>query len=172
MPLPVVEPFGAALGAEITGIDLAALTPETTRLLRQALLDHQVVGIRDQHLTDDQHVGVAAALGSPWVHPMDRLMGVTEAEPSELRVTSDHQLKTDVWHLDVTFAPCPPAFGILRAIDVPPCGGDTMWANLYLAHDALTPELRARLVGRSTVHDVPDTLVNLRASRFSTSSDG
>ena len=165
-PTLTVEPFGAALGAEVLGVDLRSLDDANTAALRQALLDHQVVAVRDQFLDDDAHVALAHALGEPWIHPMDRLMGVTEAAPSELRVQHDHQLRTDTWHLDVTYSPTPPAFGILRAIAVPPYGGDTMWANLNLAYDTLDPELRARLSGRTTVHDVPDILIELRGESY------
>lgn len=161
-----IEPIGAALGAEVSGIDLANLSADQATELRDALLEHQVVGLRDQHLDDAGHVALAEALGVPWVHPMDRLMGESEARPSELRVKSDHQLQTDTWHIDVPYSPQPPAFGILRAVDVPRVGGDTMWANLNLAHDELPEALRARIAGRYTLHDVPDVLLNLKAQLF------
>lgn len=160
------EPLSAALGAEVTDVDLRSLDAETTAELRSLLLEHKVIGVRNQHLDDDTHIAVAAALGEPWIHPMDRLAGVAEAAPSELRVTSDHQLQTDTWHLDVLYAPTPPAFGILCALSVPPVGGDTMWSNLTLAAQQLPAELRTRLLGAYTVHDVPDILVALRSSQY------
>jgi taurine dioxygenase len=161
-----IEPMSAALGAEVMGFDLRELDESRADQLRELILEYQVVGFRDQHLSDDEHVAVAEALGDPWIHPMDRLVGVTSATPSELRVKSDHQLKTDTWHIDVTYAPCPPAFGILRAIDVPPVGGDTMWANLTLAAERLPEELRAQLQEKVTVHDVPEILIELKAPAF------
>lgn len=161
-----IEPLTAALGAELLDIDLKDLEADAAAELRTALLEYKVVGIRDQHLDDEDHIRLGEALGDPWIHPMDRLAGSDRAEPSELRVKSDHQQKTDTWHLDVLYAPNPPAFGILRAVDVPPVGGDTMWANLVLAASWLPAELRERMQGRCTVHSVPDTLVNLKQKRF------
>ena len=161
-----IEPLTAALGAELLEIDLKQLDTSATTALRGALLAHKVVGIRDQYLDDDDHIRLAEALGEPWIHPMDRLAGIDRAEPSELRVRSDHQLLTDRWHLDVLYAPNPPAFGILRALDVPPVGGDTMWANLVLAASWLPAELREQLQGCFTVHSVPDTLINLKQKHY------
>ena len=161
-----IEPLTAALGAELSGIDLKELDADAALELRTALLEHKVVGIRDQFLDDAGHIRLGEALGEPWIHPMDRLAGADRAEPSELRVTSDHRLLPDLWHLDVLYAPNPPAFGILRAVDVPPVGGDTMWANLVLAASWLPDELRERLQGRSTVHSVPDTLINLKQTMY------
>jgi taurine dioxygenase len=161
-----VEPLTAALGAELLDIDLKELTADSISGLRSALLEYKVVGIRYQFLDDEEHIELAEALGEPWIHPMDRLAGVVRAEPSELRVKSDHQLLTDRWHLDVLYAPNPPAFGILRAMDVPAVGGDTMWSNLVLAASWLSDELREQLQGRCTVHDVPDTLIGLKQSIF------
>ena len=161
-----IEPLTAALGAELSDVDLAELDAETASELRRALLDYKVVGVRDQFLDDADHVRLAESLGEPWIHPMDRLAGVDKAEPSELRVKSDHQLLTDRWHLDVLYAPNPPAFGILRAIDVPPVGGDTMWANLVLAASWLPDELREEMRKCSTVHSVPDTLIGLKQQLF------
>ncbi|MDE0615056.1 MAG: TauD/TfdA family dioxygenase [bacterium] len=161
-----IEPLTAAIGAEISGINLGELDTETGEELRAALLEYKVVGIRNQFLDDAGHVRLAESLGEPWIHPMDRLAGVESAEPSELRVKSDHQLLTDRWHLDVLYAPNPPAFAILRAIDVPPVGGDTMWANLVLAASWLPDDLREQLLGRFTVQSVPDTLINLKQTLF------
>lgn len=162
----IIEPLTAALGAELTDINLGELDDEAAAELRSAILEYQVVGIRDQFLDDAGHIRLAESLGEPWIHPMDRLAGVVRAEPSELRVKSDHKLKTDRWHLDVLYAPNPPAFAILRAIDVPSAGGDTLWANLVLAASWLPHELRCRLEGHSTVHSVPDTLLRLKQTEF------
>ncbi len=161
-----IERLTAALGAEILDMSLRDLDASGAAQLRRILLDHKMVGVRGQHLSADEQIGLARALGQPWVHPMDRLMGITEAAPSELRVRSDHQLQTDTWHLDVTYSPRPPAFGILCGIDIPAVGGDTMWANLTLAAERLDPDLRARMLGRSTTHDVPPILVELKAPQF------
>ena len=161
-----VVPLTAAIGAELTDIDLNELNSEMAAEIREALLEYKVVGFRDQFLDDAAHIRLAESLGDPWIHPVDRLAGVDRAEPSELRVKNDHKLLTDMWHLDVLYAPNPPSFGILRAIDVPPVGGDTMWANLTLAASRLPDDLREQIQGRSTIHSVPDTIINLKLPAF------
>ncbi|MCY3960290.1 MAG: TauD/TfdA family dioxygenase, partial [bacterium] len=78
-----IEPLTAALGAELSDIDLGGLDAEMAAELRKAILEYKVVGIRGQFLDDAGHVRLAESLGEPWIHPMDRLAGVDSAEPSE-----------------------------------------------------------------------------------------
>lgn len=162
-----VHPFGAALGAVIEGVDLrGAVSDVQRREIRDALMRHLVVAFRDQHLDDEQHLALAAALGVPHVHPMERLMGETEPTVGELDRTNDHKTQTDTWHLDVTYAPNPPAFGILRCLEAPPYGGDTMWANLYLAWQDLSEPFKERLIGLETVHYAPEVLMKMKSSVY------
>ncbi len=161
-----VLPFGAALGAEVTGVDLRdAERPEIRAAIRAALLEHQVLGFRDQHLTDDEHFGFAATLGELYVHPMDRIAGVDTPTLGLLDTTNDHRTQTDTWHVDVPYSPRPPAFAVNRCVVAPAAGGDTMWANLQLALDELSPSFRERLLGLETVNSVPEVLVQLMAAR-------
>ncbi len=162
----VIEPFGAALGAVVTGVDLARLSGDTAADVRAVLLDHLVVAFPAQHLDDAGHLAFARSLGEPYVHPMERIAGETTPTVGEISVASDHGLQTDTWHLDVTYSPTPPSFGILRAVDVPAYGGDTMWANLHLAYDRLDNCARERLEALETTNGVPDGLVALKAPKF------
>lgn len=162
-----VRPFGAALGAEVVGLDLrTAGDPEVRTALREALLTHQVLAFRDQHLSDDEHFAFAATLGELYVHPMDRIAGIDTPEMGRLETTRDHQTQTDTWHVDVPYSPRPPAFAVNRCLVAPPVGGDTMWANLQLALDTLTPPFRERLYGLFTVNNVPEILIQLRSARL------
>ena len=159
-----VEPFGAALGAEVRGIDLRdAGEPELRAEIRRAVLEHHVLAFPGQHLDDDEHRAFAATLGELYIHPMDRIAGVTESTIGHLVTDKDHQTRTDTWHLDVTYSPKPPAFGVNRCIVAPPAGGDTMWANLHLALEGLSPAFRQRLVGLTTISSIPEVLVQLKA---------
>lgn len=81
---------------------------------------------------------------------MDRLMGVDEVVMGELDTMSDHDTKTDNWHLDVTYSPSPPAFAVNRCLVAPPAGGDTMWANLISRSRRCGRRSRERLVGLFT----------------------
>jgi alpha-ketoglutarate-dependent taurine dioxygenase len=162
-----IRTFGAALGAEVHGIDVRdAASPGLRRAIREALLAHHILAFPGQHLDDAEHLAFAATLGELYVHPMDRLMGVDEVVIGELDTTNDHDTKTDNWHLDVTYSPSPPAFAVNRCLIAPPAGGDTMWANLHLALEALSAPFRERLVGLTTVHSVGEVLLRMRARTY------
>jgi taurine dioxygenase len=162
-----VRPFGAALGAEIHGVDVRdAGAPELRSAIRAALLEHHVLAFPAQHLDDTEHLAFAATLGELYVHPMDRLMGVDRVVIGELDTMSDHDTKTDNWHLDVTYSPRPPSFAVNRCLVAPPAGGDTMWANLHLALETLSAPFRERLVGLTTVHSVGEVLLRMRAQVY------
>ena len=162
-----VRPFGAALGAEVRGVDVRqASDPALRTAIREALLKHHVLAFPGQHLNDAEHLAFAATLGELYVHPMDRLMGVNETVIGELDTTKDHDTKTDTWHLDVTYSPSPPSFAVNRCLIAPSAGGDTMWANLHLALDALSAPFRQMLVGLETLNSIGEVLLRTRAKVY------
>ncbi|MBQ6641546.1 MAG: TauD/TfdA family dioxygenase [Saccharopolyspora sp.] len=135
------------IGAEITGVQLAdRLSEETVAHIRNALLQHKVVFFRGQHgLTDDEQVEFAARLGTvTTAHPT---VPGEEHAAHVLPLDADRGARANSWHTDVTFVENPPAFSVLRAVTVPPYGGDTVWANTVAAYEGLTPELQ-ELAGR------------------------
>jgi len=143
-----IKPIAGALGAEIGGVDIAAgLDPETVAELRQALLDHLVIFLRDQDLTMDRYMAFAEAFGTPAEYPM--LPGI----PGYPRITEivkhEHERNNfgGIWHADTTYLPCPPMGSMLYAMEVPPYGGDTLFANQYLAYETLSTPLRHFLDG-------------------------
>ena len=148
-----VAPVAGALGATVTGIDLARVS-EASHLdgLRQALADHLVVFLPGQDLGLDDLERVTELLGgrdvTPFVDPL-------EDRPYVIRVIKE---PTDVlnfanaWHSDLSYLPAPPAYTLLHAWDVPDHGGDTVWSNQYLAYDSLSHGLRATLDGLNAVH--------------------
>jgi len=148
-----VEPVAGALGATVTGIDLARVT-EAAQLddLRRALADHLVVFLPEQDLSLDDLERVTDLLGGRDVTPfVDPLAG----RPYVIRVIkepTDALNFANAWHSDLSYLPAPPAYTLLHAWDVPDHGGDTVWSNQYLAYETLSHGLRATLDGLSAVH--------------------
>ena len=148
-----VEPVAGALGATVTGIDLASVT-EAAQLdaLRLALADHLVVFLPGQELSLDDLERVTDLLGgrdvTPFVDPL-------EDRPYVIRVIkepTDALNFANAWHSDLSYLPAPPAYTLLHAWDVPDHGGDTVWSNQYLAYETLSHGLRATLDGLGAVH--------------------
>jgi taurine dioxygenase len=150
-----VSPLTAVLGAEIEGIDLAKpLDPPTQKALEEAWMQHQVLFFREQALSVDQHKAFARKFGELHVHPVLQQMA-DQGHPEIVVLESDAKRPyvADRWHSDVTFEKCPPLGSILRAVAVPETGGDTMWANMYAAHDALSDTMQRLLSGLTAFHD-------------------
>jgi taurine dioxygenase len=149
-----VKPLTAAIGAEISGVRLAdELDDDTIAEIRQALLDHRVIFFRDQPLTDEQHLAFALRFGPMSVPP---LATKYQDRPTVtvLDQVSPRGEGADEWHSDNTFMPNPPMGSILRAVQLPAVGGDTCFANMYAAYEALSPTLRAFVDGLRAVHDI------------------
>ncbi|MFJ3204440.1 TauD/TfdA dioxygenase family protein [Streptomyces sp. NPDC086989] len=137
----VVTRIGGRIGAEIEGVQLGAELPEeVVGEIRAALLAHKVVFFRDQgHLDEASHEAFAHLLGTPVAHPT-----VPSADGRyALGIDSHHGARANQWHTDVTFVPAYPAFSILRAVTIPPYGGNTLWANTATAYAHLPAPLRA-----------------------------
>ncbi len=130
------------IGAEITGIELSrTLAPTIADAIRQALLRHKVVFFRNQtHLEDAAQEAFGRLLGELAPHPT---VPVVEGTQSVLDINSERGARASFWHSDVTFIDAYPAFSILRAVVVPPYGGDTVWANTAAAYSSLPPQLQA-----------------------------
>jgi taurine dioxygenase len=150
-----VSPLTGGLGAEIEGLDLAKpLDPPTRKALEDTWMEHQVLFFRDQALSVDQHKAFARNFGELHVHPVLQQMA-DQGHPEIVVLESDAKRPyvADRWHSDVTFEKCPPLGSILRAVAVPETGGDTMWANMYAAHDALSDTMQRLLSGLTAFHD-------------------
>lgn len=143
-----------AIGALVGGIDLAdsdALDACKAEL-QTLLLAHQVIFFRDQHLTPDAQVRVASVFGN--VKAVSSNFSSHPDNPNvELLESFGHGPGTDVWHADLTWQHDPPIGACLYAVDVPPAGGDTMWASMTAAHDSLTMELQQYLQTLTAMHN-------------------
>ena len=133
------KPVTRHIGAEVTGVDLAKpLDEEQVATVRQGLLDHLVLFFRDQHVSDEEHVRFAKRFGTANLPPMD-----TSGSPVHvLDQTEPKGEGGDQWHSDNTFMKTPPMGSLLRAVMLPDVGGDTNWANMYLAYESLHPSIR------------------------------
>ena len=136
-----VAPLAGNIGAEITGVDTGGpLTDEAVSGIRQALLRHKVVFLRDQDLDYPRQVTFARRLGPLTLgHPT---LESPPGQPLLEEIDSHKGGRANYWHTDVTFVDRPPAFTLLHAVVIPPVGGDTLWANTVTAYQSLPADLR------------------------------
>lgn len=148
-----VRPVAGALGAEIGGVDLSQpLDPESVAVIRQALLDHLVIFFRDQDFTPDSYMAFAECFGTPVEYPL--IKGI-DGYPfiTEIVKESDEMVNFGgIWHADTTYLDRPPMGSMLHAQLVPPHGGDTLFANQYLAYETLSKPLRDFLDGLTAIN--------------------
>lgn len=150
-----VEQLGAYLGAEIRGVDLSnPLDDETFQIVHDALVEHEVILIPDQDITVDQQMAFGRRFGELSIHPFSPNL----KDKPELIVLDYNEgnpaFATDVWHSDETFREDPPMATILRSVLVPKVGGDTMWASMTAAYDALSDRIRNQIDGLEAIHDI------------------
>ena len=144
---------GAALGAEVSGVDLSQpLDAETRDGIRQALLEHLVLYFRNQPMTPDQLTALGAAFGTLNVHPFHQAIPDYPYVLEILKLPQDTINIGGHWHTDVTFLELPVMGSLLYAKEIPPTGGDTLFANTYLTYESLSPGMRAMLGGLRAVH--------------------
>ncbi|MCA8928444.1 MAG: TauD/TfdA family dioxygenase [Alphaproteobacteria bacterium] len=140
-----VHPFAGSMGAEIRGADLASLTDAVFAEIKAAWLDHQVVFFRDQTITPEQQIAFAHRFGEIHHHPFMKGM---DAYPDILEIKkepTDTFTFGSAWHTDQMFNPKPAMATMLYAHEVPSAGGDTMYANMYDAYDALSDGMKTML---------------------------
>jgi len=148
-----VTPLPGALGAEIRGLDLGeALASDKLRELNAAFLQYQVLVFREQSLELHQHLDFAARFGPLFEHPYVEPIAEHRAVIRVLKECDDTVNNGGAWHIDLTFMKRPPKASVLRMIDVPLCGGDTLFANMYEAYDALSSNMKRYLDGAEALH--------------------
>lgn len=159
-----INPLPAPLGAQVTGVDLThPLDGKTAAGLRQAWLDHLVLIFPDQDISDPELLRFTREFGeldppgpNPYGAPFLK-------EFPEINVISNVMEKgvpignlgagEAVWHADMTYIDTPPNGAILHALEIPPDGGDTYFANMYEAYETLPADLKLRIEGKSAIHD-------------------
>ena len=145
-----IQLAAGALGAKIQGLDVNTLTDEGFARIHSLLLERQVVFIAGQtDLRPEAHIALGRRFGEVELHPyLPRLDG----HPEIVIIDSEDGGKVDVWHTDMTFHQSPPMVSILRLLQVPSTGGDTMWTNQCLVYEELSEPLRDFLDGLTAIH--------------------
>lgn len=149
-----IRPLTPAIGAEILDIDLGAPNiAERIPDIRAALLRHGVIFFRDQHLTQEQHISFARQFGDLEIHPATPK---SQANREVLCIAHgpDSRGQENHWHSDVTWRECPSLGSILLAHEIPGYGGDTLFANMHLAYERLSDQMKRFCEGLTAVHDI------------------
>jgi taurine dioxygenase len=147
-----VEPLAGSIGAVIAGVDLCDLDDETVAEIRRAWLEHLVVFFRYQELDADRYVAFARRIGQPVEYPFVKGL---DSHPEIIAVDKlPHETVNfgGIWHSDTVYLEQPPMATMLLAREVPPFGGDTLFANMYAAYESLSPGLRRALDGLRAVN--------------------
>jgi len=148
-----IRKLAGALGAEITGVDLGGdLSAALVAQIRQALLDHLMIVFRDQDLNADQYLRFARAVGQPVEYPFVKGL---PGYPEIIQILKLEHERTNfggVWHTDTAYLDIPPMGSMLLARELPPYGGDTLFANQTMAFEALSPGLRRLLDGMVAIN--------------------
>ena len=143
-----IKQIAGALGAEIAGVDLAAgVSAQLAADIRQVFLDHQVIFLRNQDLTPQQFLNFANAMGEPVEYPFVKGL---EGFPHIIEVKKLAHEKVNfggIWHSDTTYLDVPPMGSMLLSREVPPYGGDTLFASQYAAYEALSGTMQGLLNG-------------------------
>jgi taurine dioxygenase len=143
------------IGVEIEGVDLAgSLSDAVLDAIYSALVEHQVIFFRDQNMSPENHIEFAKTFGEldvphlvyPHVEGFERIV--------KLENDANNPPDTDVWHTDLTFMANPPFASILIGREIPTVGGDTLWASMYAAYDALSDDMKSHVGKLKAIHDM------------------
>jgi taurine dioxygenase len=148
-----IRRISGAIGAEIHGIDLSSPTDQEVASIRKIWLEHLVVFFRDQELSPDAFMAFARRIGKPVEYPF--VKGIA-GFPEIIEVKKLEHEKVNfggVWHSDTAYLEQPPMASMLLAREVPPTGGDTLFANMYLAYETLSDGMKRMLDGLIGVND-------------------
>ena len=155
-----IEPLTCAIGAELFGVNLGEAARDDTLFaeIKAALLQHKVLFLRDQHITRAEHVAFARKFGELEDHPV---AGSDPDHPGLVRIYKNPDQPNDryenAWHTDATWREAPPMGCVLRCVECPPVGGDTMWANMALAYEKLPEQVKQQIAGLRARHSIEAT---------------
>ncbi len=155
-----VEPLSCAIGAELLNVNLgvASKDPGLMAQIRSLLLAHRVLFFRDQDISRSEHVAFARCFGELEDHPV---ASSDPDHPGLVRIYKSPDTPNDryenAWHTDATWREKPPFGCVLRCVECPPVGGDTMWANMVLAYDHLPEGVKQQIKGLRARHSIEAT---------------
>ncbi len=174
-------PFEAALGAEIKGVDLGTASDDDVRAIRSALDEHLVLLFRGQQISDAQLVATSAKFGKldiPGVNPTGKPFHDTHPEINVIsNIVRDGQPAGNlgageaVWHADMTYNDVPPRAALLYALEIPPEGGATYFANMYAAYDALDDDLKSQIEDKVAIHDASHNSAGMLRKGYQETTD-
>src|SRR4051812_5721331 len=152
-----VEPLTCAIGAELSNVDLGAASrePALAAEIRALLVEHKVLFFRDQDITRTEHVAFARHFGELEDHPV---AGSDPDNPGLVRIYKSPDSPADryenAWHTDATWREKPPFGCVLRCVECPPVGGDTMWVNMAEAYSHLPEHIKTQIAGLRARHGI------------------
>ena len=155
-----IEPLTCAIGAELSDVRLADAIHDDALFqeLRQLLIQHRVLFLRDQDFSRAEHVAFARRFGELEDHPV---AGSDPDHPGLVRIYKSPDAPNDryenAWHTDATWRAAPPFGCVLRCVESPPVGGDTMWANMVLAYEKLPEHIKQQIAGLRARHSIEAT---------------
>ena len=158
MNVITIEKVTANLGANISGIDLTQpLSSTEIKALEQALLDYQILFFHNQDISPEQQVAFARQFGPIHTGAFTPRHG-DNPDYIVLDQTQPKGEGADEWHTDNTFMAHPPLGSVLKAVQLPETGGDTCWASMYSAYEALSPSMQSMLDGLTAIHVITPAL--------------
>jgi taurine dioxygenase len=162
----IVKPLEPTIGAEIAGIDLRQpLSIAQRDQIKALLLKHRVLFFRDQPITGDQQLTLARQFGKIYEHPstrqVDHRVKADSAQSHRISATisrQEYKVTSGTWHSDTSWLVRPTWGAILRAVDIPPLGGDTIWANGHAVYENLSEDIKGKIENLYVVHDFQKAL--------------
>jgi taurine dioxygenase len=147
-----VSRLSAALGAEITNVDLAKVTDAEVDEIKSLLNEHKVIFFPGQKVSMDEHVDFGSKFGELEGHP-NLKKNNSQSHPKVFELVASEGGIADEWHTDITFQDSPALMSVLHMVKCPEIGGDTMWSSLSAAYDALSEPLKDLCDGLTALHD-------------------
>ena len=147
-----VKLLSGALGAEISGIDLTDTSDQNFKKINDLLLEHKVIFFRDQPISNEQQIALAAKFGPLETHAY--VKGLKD-HPEIVRIIKGKEEKNqwgENWHSDVSYNSKPTKAVILKSVKIPPVGGDTCFSNMELAWETLDPKIQSKIINKKAVH--------------------
>ncbi|PPR46450.1 MAG: (R)-phenoxypropionate/alpha-ketoglutarate-dioxygenase [Alphaproteobacteria bacterium MarineAlpha5_Bin9] len=148
-----IELLSGALGAEIKGVDLKDTSSENIEKIKNLLFEHKVIFFRNQDINQKEQVNLSKCLGPLETHAY--VKGLSKF-PEIVRIIKDpfeQNAWGEGWHSDVSYNKEPTMFVVLKSVEIPPIGGDTMFSNMELAYETLDKKLKIKIEGKKAIHD-------------------
>ena len=170
----IVRPLTSRIGAEICGVDLSQNLPQATiGEIRQVLLDYLVIFFRDQDITPEQQIAFVSKFGKTDIYPFVKGLDDYPQITPVLKLPDETVNFGGIWHSDTVYLDKPPMGTVLYAKELPPMGGDTLFANQYLAYENLSAPLRGFLKGLKAVNSATKgTAAATRSDRVADAGTG